>query len=106
MSTDTNKIEMEVICPLNGYVLVRKDDNRKETKGGIALPDDMEIPVLTGRIIGMDPLIEDELGIKELDKVIVRPGNAMQVDFENERVYLLPAHDIIAVIRKNKAENE
>ena len=32
-------------------VVIRKDDNKRETKSGIVLPDSHEIPVITGRVI-------------------------------------------------------
>ena len=36
----------EFVEPLGMRVLVRKDESRQTTKGGIVLPDDAEIPTL------------------------------------------------------------
>ena len=41
----------EYVEPSGARVLVRKDEPKRETRGGIALPDDSEIPTITGRIV-------------------------------------------------------
>ena len=37
----------DVIEPVGKRVVIRKDENRRETKSGIVLPGNHEIPVLT-----------------------------------------------------------
>ena len=39
----------DVIEPVGKRVVIRKDENKRETKSGIVLPGNHEIPVLTGR---------------------------------------------------------
>lgn len=95
----------EVIEPVGLRVLVRKDDDKKVTKGGIQLPDSMEIPTLTGRIVTISAMIEndEEYPIKQYDKVIINPSNAIPVEFESDnKLYIVPAEDVIAVIRKGE----
>ena len=41
----------EYVEPIGARVLVRKDEPKRQTKGGIALPDAAEIPTITGRIV-------------------------------------------------------
>ena len=41
----------EYVEPIGARVLVRKDEPKRETRGGIALPDAAEIPTITGRIV-------------------------------------------------------
>ncbi|HCK51572.1 MAG TPA: co-chaperone GroES, partial [Planctomycetaceae bacterium] len=41
----------EFVEPLGMRVLIRKDEARQTTKGGIVLPDDAEIPTITGRVV-------------------------------------------------------
>jgi chaperonin GroES len=43
------KTLLETVEPIGDRVLVRKDEPKRETKGGIALPDAAEIPTITGR---------------------------------------------------------
>ena len=46
---------IEVVEPLGDRVLVRKDEDRKVTKVGIHLPDKMEIPTLSLRVVVLRP---------------------------------------------------
>lgn len=94
----------EVIIPLYQRVLICKDDDKKETKGGIILPDNSEVPVITGRVVEVSPDLEEEISypLKKYDKVIVNPARAIPVDLEHgNRLYVIPAKDIVAVFKKN-----
>ena len=55
MSTKPGKrrAEYDIIEPIGKRVVIRKDENRRETKSGIVLPDSHEIPVITGRVIAV-----------------------------------------------------
>lgn len=99
-----NKVSEYTILPLSARVLIRKDDDKKETKGGIILPDSSEVPVITGRIVEISPDLADnsEFPAKTYDKVIVNPSRAIPVDLEHgNKLYIIPAKDVIAVFRKN-----
>ncbi|MEC8799748.1 MAG: co-chaperone GroES, partial [Planctomycetota bacterium] len=50
--------KFEYVEPIGHRVLVRKDEPKRETKGGIALPDAAEIPTITGRIVTISTAIE------------------------------------------------
>ena len=52
----------EYIEPIGKRVLVRKDDH-KGTKGGIALPDNTEIPTITGRIVTISTQVANDADI-------------------------------------------
>ena len=96
------KKTMETIEPIGLRVLVRKADNKKETRGGIVLPDEMEIPVLTGRIVAVSAQVEahDDYPIRELDKVIIDPQRVVPADLEHDnRLFVIPVEDVLAVIR-------
>lgn len=97
--------QLEVIEPVGLRVLVRKDDDRKETKGGIILPDSVEIPVLTGRVVAISRQVErdDDFPVREYDKVIVNPRRSVPVDFDNDnKLFLIPIQDVVAIIRRQK----
>ena len=74
--------EFDIIEPIGKRVVVRKDDNKRETKSGIVLPDSHEIPVITGRVIAISKAIEndDDQTIRQYDKVlfIVEPSETAQ----------------------------
>ena len=99
--------KFEYVEPIGLRVLVRKDEPKKETKGGIALPDSAEIPTITGRIVTISAAIEhdEDLPLRQYDKVLFHPGNAIPVDFESDNhLFVVPAEDIVAVFRQEAKE--
>ena len=93
----------EFVEPLGMRVLVRKDESRQTTKGGIVLPDDAEIPTLTGRVVEISAQVgnDDDFPINKYDKILFHPKNAIPVDFEPDNLlYVVPVDDIVAVFRR------
>ena len=54
-----SKKTLEIVEPIGKRVLIRKDEDKKQTKGGIQLPDNIEIPTITGRIITISAEVEN-----------------------------------------------
>ena len=98
----------EIVIPLCGRVLIRKDDDKKQTRGGILLPDDTKIPVITGRIVEIAADIDIlEIPIQKYDKVLIQPGNAIPVEFEDgNKLFVMPVEDIVAVFRKDDEDSD
>ena len=99
----------EYVEPIGHRVLVRKDEPKRETKGGIALPDAAEIPTITGRIVTISAAIEhdEDIPLKQYDKVLFHPKNAIPVDFESDnQLFVVPADDIVAVFRREAPVKE
>lgn len=93
----------EYVEPLGMRVLIRKDEARQETRGGIVLPDTSEIPTITGRVVEISVQIErdPDFPIRKYDKVLFHPRNAIPVDFEPDNLlFVVPADDIVAVFRR------
>lgn len=93
----------ECVEPIGARVLVRKDDPKRHTKGGIALPDSSEIPTITGRIVAISAQIErdEDLPLRQYDRILFHPKNAIPVDFEQDnQLFVVPAEDIVAVFRR------
>ncbi len=59
MAKKRNEV-FEYVEPIGMRVLVRKDEPKRQTKGGIALPDAAEIPTITGRIVTISAQIEND----------------------------------------------
>ena len=100
---------LDLIEPVGLRVLIRKDEERKKTRGGIHLPDDAEIPVITGRIVAISCRIENDVDypLRQYDKVIIDPSNSIPVDFERDnKLFIVPAEDIVAVFRPNSVPIE
>ena len=83
--------------------LVRKDEPKRETKGGIALPDQAEIPTITGRIVTISAQVEndEDVPLRQYDKILFHPKNAIPVDFEpDNQLFVVPVEDVVAVFRR------
>lgn len=97
------KTELETVEPIGDRVLVRKDEDKKQTKSGIHLPDKMEIPTLTGRIVAVSAQVaaDTDYPIEQYDRVLFNPKRAIPVDFEGDnRLFVIPVEDVVAVFRK------
>lgn len=93
----------ETVEPIGKRVLIRKDEDKKETKGGIRLPDNIEIPTITGRVVAVSAEIETmpEIPLRKYDKVLFNPKGAIPVDFEGDnRLFVVEVENIVAVFRK------
>jgi chaperonin GroES len=102
-------VQFDYIEPVGARVLVRKDEPKRETKGGIALPDAAEIPTITGRIITISRQVEhdDDVPLRQYDKILFHPKNAIPVDFEpDNQLYVVPVEDVVAVFRSKPPESK
>lgn len=104
MSETTKKqAVLETVEPIGKRVLIRKDEDKKQTKSGIHLPDKIEIPTLTGRIVAvaLEIEIDENYPIQQYDRVLFNPKEAIPVDFEGDnRLFVVPVENVVAVIRK------
>ncbi len=94
---------IEIVEPIGARVLIRKDEDRKQTKSGIHLPDKIEIPTLTGRIVAVSAQVEhdEDYPIRQYDRVLFNPKDAIPVDFEGDnRLFVVPIENVVAVFRK------
>lgn len=101
----TSKTVLETVEPIGKRVLIRKDEDKKKTKSGIHLPDKIEIPTLTGRVVSVSAEVASDSNypIEQYDRVLFNPKDAVPVDFEGDnRLYVVPIENIVAVFRKNK----
>ena len=96
---------LEVVEPVGKRVLIRKDEDKKTTKGGIQLPNNIEIPTITGRIVAVSAQVErdENYPIRQYDRVLFNPKNAVPVDFEGDnRLFVVPVEDVVAVFRREE----
>jgi chaperonin GroES len=101
------KKTFEYVEPIGGRVLVRKDEPKRETKGGIALPDAAEIPTITGRVVTISAQVEndEDVPLRQYDKILFHPKGAIPVDFEpDNQLFVVPVEDIVAVFRQQRED--
>lgn len=94
---------IEIIEPIGKRVLIRKDDDKKTTKTGIHLPDKIEIPTLTGRVVAVSAQVErdENYPVRRYDRVLFNPKQCIPVDLEGDnRLYVIPVEDVVAVFRR------
>src|SRR6201996_3092373 len=98
------RAEYDVIEPIGKRVVVRKDDNKRETRSGIVLPDSHEIPVITGRVIAVGKAIENDEDhtIRQYDKVLFDPREAIPVELEHDnRLFVVHIDRVLAIFRRS-----
>ena len=96
----------EFVEPVGMRILIRKDESRQRTRGGIVLPDQAEIPTITGRIVEISAQVarDADFPLRKYDKIVFHPKNAIPVDLEPEnRLYVIPVEDVVAVFRRSAA---
>lgn len=99
----TRTQKLETVEPIGKRVLIRKDADKKQTKGGIQLPDNIEIPTITGRVVAVSTQVDndEDFPLKQYDKVLFNPKHAIPVDFEGDnQLFVVPVEDVVAVFRK------
>ncbi|QDT63406.1 co-chaperone GroES [Calycomorphotria hydatis] len=97
----------EFVEPLGMRILIRKDESRQETRGGIVLPDDAEIPTITGRVVEISAQIDrdEDFPVRKYDKVLFNPKRAIPVDFEPDNLlFVVPIEDVVAVFRRHASD--
>jgi len=103
--TKPNRSKLDTVEPLGKRVLIRKDEDKKVTKGGIELPDSIEIPTITGRVVAVSAQIDhdDDFPLRQYDRVLFNPKLAIPVEFDAENhLYVVPVEDVVAVFRKSE----
>jgi chaperonin GroES len=99
-----SRSDYDLIEPIGKRVVVRKDDNKRQTKSGIVLPDSHEIPVITGRVIAISKAIEndEDQTIRQYDKVLFDPREAIPVELEHDnRLYVVSLERVLAIFRRS-----
>src|SRR5277367_6853395 len=96
--------EFDIIEPTGLRVVIRKDDNKRQTKSGIMLPDSHEIPVITGRVIAISKAIENDADqtIRQYDRVLFDPREAIPVELEHDnRLFVVELKRVVAIFRRS-----
>jgi chaperonin GroES len=99
-------LNYDLIEPVGKRIVVRKDENKRQTRSGIALPDSHEIPVITGRVIAISKQIQNDgdVTVRPYDKVLFDPREAIPVDLEHDnRQFVVHIDRVLAIFRRGDA---
>jgi chaperonin GroES len=102
--SSARRAEYDIIEPIGKRVVVRKDENKRQTRSGIVLPDSHEIPVITGRVIAISKAIEndEDQTIRQYDKVLFDPREAIPVELEHDnRMFVVHLDRVLAIFRRS-----
>lgn len=92
------------IKPVGDNVVIVHDENMKMTAGGIILPDQSTIPVLTGRVVAVSQRLGEngyEYPFETGDRVVYNVKAAVPIDLDpTDRQYIVPADAILGVIEE------
>ena len=86
----TAKKKLRKVYPFGRMCLVKKDDDKNQTSGGILLPDDSKIPVISGRLVAISKALQDQkekFDFEELDRVYFDTRHSVPVDFEPDNKF-------------------
>ena len=103
------RTEYDIIEPIGKRVVIRKDENKRETRTGIVLPDSHEIPVITGRVIAISKAIEndDDQTIRQYDKVLFDPREAIPVELEHDnKLFVVSLDRVLAIFRRSSDQKK
>lgn len=109
LKPSARRSEYDIIEPIGKRVVVRKDDNKRQTKSGIVLPDSHEIPVITGRVITVSKAVEndEDQTIRQYDKVLFDPREAIPVELEpDNRLFVVSIDRVLAIFRRSATDQD
>jgi chaperonin GroES len=95
---------LDQLEPVGMRILVRKDEDKTTTKGGIVLPDTVRVPVITARILAISSqvAIDSNYPLKLYDKVLVDPCCSIPASFDRDNMlFIVPVEHVVAVYRKD-----
>lgn len=66
----------------------------------------VKIPVITARVVAVAHNIDPLIPLRQYDKVLVNPHQAIPIDLEGDnKLYIVPIEDIVAIFRKHTKED-
>lgn len=87
------------IKPLADRVLIKPDAAEEKTAAGIIIPDSAKEKPLSGTVLAVGKGTKDEeMVLKEGDKVLYGKYAGTEVEFDNEKYLIMRQSDILATI--------
>lgn len=93
---------MSKLIPMDGKLIIKRDDQKEKTPGGILLPDIAKDKLMTGRVlsIGGPKIMENgnsvPITVKEGDRVLFGRYSGAEVEIEGQVVIVCEQSDLLA----------
>lgn len=93
-----------MIRPLHDYLLVKRQDPEKQSKGGIIIPDAAAEKQETAQVVAVGPGKRTEagalvpVGVSPGDTVLIAKYAGQEVKVEGQTLHLLRGEDVLAVV--------
>lgn len=89
------------IRPMNGRVVVKPVEPKKETKEGIVIPDTAKKKPVEGRVVAVAEDTTEEVAIG--DRIIYAKYGGTEIEMDGENFVLLLADDLLAKYQESDA---
>lgn len=94
-----------MIRPIAGWTLISPTEEKKETKGGILLPDNMDTDLpQTGEVIAVGPPELNEYGVtrkspvKKGEKVLFKKWGGNETTVDDKKYLFVKFDDFLAIV--------
>lgn len=98
---------MDKLKPLFNYVIVQRDETQEKSKGGILIADTSQEKPSTGTVVGVgDGIYATDtgellpVGFSVGDRVLFPRFIGQEIEWGNEKLYVLRNTDIMAKIKE------
>jgi len=92
------------IRPIGDRILVKRDETKKESSGGIVLPDKAQEGCFSGKVlaVGSGQLLDDGLRstmeVKEGDRIIFASFSGAKIEVDDEEFVCVRETDVLCVL--------
>ena len=109
------RMDYDVIEPVGWRVVIRRDEEKRQTKTGIVLPDratdrsEEAVSAATGRVVAVSREVatDEESTLRVYDKVLFDPSEAVPVELEHDnRLFVVSVDSVLAVYRRSKPDRK
>ena len=96
--------DYDIIEPIGKRVVVRKDDNKRQTKSGIVLPDTASEKPQEGSVLAVGPgrVLDNgkrvEMEVKSGDTVLFAKYAGTEVKLDGEEYLVIRESDLLAIL--------
>ena len=109
------QMDYDVIEPVGWRVVIRRDEERRQTKSGIVLPERLAdrgeevAAAATGRVVAVSREVagDEESTLRVYDRVLFDPSEAVPVELEHDnKLFVVSVDSVLAIYRRSRPERK